>query len=53
MKERPICVVENCVEPGWVLFSGQWVCGRCAAEYDRKMKIKSFNQLQEVVGNGS
>ena len=53
MKERPICAVKNCVELGWVLFGDRWICGRCAAEYDRKVKIQAFNQLQEVVGNGS
>ena len=49
MKERPICAVEGCERPAFILFGEKWVCGECVTEYDKQMKKQSFNQLQEVV----
>jgi len=49
MNERPQCAVEGCERPGWINFSGKWICGECMSEYDKKIKEKSFNQLQEVL----
>ena len=49
MKQRPICAIEGCNRPALVMFGEQWICGNCLTAYDRKMKEKQFNQLQEVL----
>ena len=50
MKTRPKCAIKGCNNPAFVLFGNHWVCGECAAAYDKKMKEKQFNQLQEALG---
>ena len=50
MKERPQCAVEGCERPAWIYFAGIWICGECMAEYDKKTKERSFNELEEVLG---
>ena len=49
MKERPICAIDGCEKPAFVMFGSEWVCGECLTKYDKQMKNQAFNQLQEVV----
>ena len=49
MKERPQCAIEGCERPAWVGFGDKFICGECMAEYDRRTKVQSFNQLEEVL----
>ena len=49
MKKRPICVIEGCKREALVLFAGQWICGPCLVEYDRRVKEQQFNKLKEVL----
>ena len=53
MKQRPKCDVEGCDNDALLLFGDKYICGLCMTKYDRAMKEKQFNQLQEVLGNGS
>ncbi len=49
MKEKPVCAIEGCDKPGWILFSGQWICGECLAKYNKKMQRKEFDKINEVL----
>ena len=52
MSQRPECAVEGCERKAFMMFAGQWVCGECVVAYDKKVKEKTFNQLQEALSNG-
>jgi len=53
MAKRPECAVDGCTRDAFILFAGKWVCGVCVSNYDRLLKEKQFNQLQEVSSNAS
>ena len=53
MAKRPECAVDGCTRDAFMLFAGKWVCGVCVSNYDRLLKEKQFNQLQEVSSNAS
>ena len=49
MKERPICAIEGCNNPALLLFGGEFLCGNCVSEYDRKCKENQFNKINEML----
>ena len=53
MAQRPECAIRGCTNEALILFGGEWICGNCLVRYDRQMKERQFNDLQEVLANDS
>lgn len=45
---RPICFMCE-KNPGWVNVFGQWVCGECVAEWDKKTKEHALKDMKAVL----
>ena len=47
LEEIPQCAIEGCDRPCFILIHDKWVCGWCAAKWDRKQKEEQFKMMQE------